>query len=229
LPALPASVKMRGMNPDTSLLREVDQYIEGLCVPADEILAATLRDAQAAGLPEIHVSPNQGRLLYLLAKLANPRRILEIGTLGGYSTICLARALPANGQLISLELEEKHAAVARRNLERAQLTGQVEVRVGPALASLQALVQAGTPAFDVIFIDADKDGYPAYLDWSLKLVHPGSLILADNVIRRAVGGGTEPNGIREFNKKLAAHPALECILLPILRESVDGLAIARVK
>jgi predicted O-methyltransferase YrrM len=217
------------MTTDLSLLQEVDRYIESLCVPRDEILAAALRDAQAAGLPVIHVSPNQGRLLYLLAKLATPRRILEIGTLGGYSTICLARALPADGQLITLELEEKHATVARRNLERAGVAGKVEVRVGPALESLQAMIAAGEPAFDVIFIDADKDGYPAYLDWSLKLVHPGSLILADNVIRRAVGGGTEPNGIREFNKKLAAHPALECILLPILREQMDGLAIARVK
>jgi len=208
----------------------LDRYISDLCVPPDAALDAAVRDAQAGGLPEINVSPNEGKLIYLLARLVNPRRILEIGTLGGYSTIWLARSLPADGRLITLELEEKHAAVARRNLARAGLAGQVEVRVGPALSTLQAMIQAGAAAFDVIFIDADKDGYPAYLDWSLKLAHPGTLILADNVLRRVTespSGGSD--GIREFNRKLAAHPALECILVPILRGQPDGIAIARVK
>jgi predicted O-methyltransferase YrrM len=206
----------------------VDRYIESLCVPADPVLVAALRDAQAAGLPEINVSPNEGKLLHLLAKLANPRRNLEIGTLGGYSTIWLARALPADGKLITLELEAKHAAVARRNLERAHLDGKVEVRVGPALDSLARLVADGVAPFDVVFIDADKDSYPAYLDWTLNLTHPGNLILADNVIRRAVTPAPGTNGIREFNQKLAAHPRLETILVPVVRHEVDGLAIARV-
>ncbi len=208
----------------------VDRYIRDLCVPADEALEAALRDAEAAGLPEINVSPNEGKLIYLLARLANPRRILEIGTLGGYSTIWLARTLPTDGRLITLELKEEHAVVARANIERAGLAGKVEVRVGPAIESLQAMINAGEPAFDVIFIDADKDGYPAYLDAALKLAHSGTLILADNVIRRV----TEPktsgsNGIRELNRKLATNPALECILVPILREQMDGPAIARVR
>jgi predicted O-methyltransferase YrrM len=216
------------MTTDLALLNEVDRYIESLCVPADPVLVAALRDAQAAGLPEINVSPNEGKLLYLLAKLANPRRILEIGTLGGYSTIWLARALPADGKLITLELEAKHAAVAHRNLARAHLDGKVEVRVGPALDSLARLVADGVPPFDVVFIDADKESYPAYLDWTLKLTRPGSLILADNVIRRAVAAAPGTNAIREFNRKLAAHPRLETILVPVVRHEVDGLAIARV-
>ena len=212
---------------------EVDRYIEGLCVPADKVLTAALREASAAGLPEIQVSPTEGKLLYLLARLSGARRILEIGTLGGYSTIWLGRALPADGRLVTLELEPTHAAVARRNLERAGLAERVAVQGGPALGSLQALVKEGAAPFDLVFIDADKEGYPVYLDWSLKLVHPGSLILADNVIRggavirsEATGGD---GGIREFNRKLATDPALESILLPILRERMDGLAIARVK
>lgn len=220
---------MRAMPTDLAYLNDVDRYIESLCVPPDPVLDAALRDAHTAGLPEINVSPNEGKLLYLLAKLANPRRILEIGTLGGYSTIWLARALPADGRLVTLELEAKHAAVARQNLERAQLAGKVEVRVGPALESLAKLVAEQTAPFDIVFIDADKDSYPAYLDWTVKLTHPGSLILADNVIRRAVGPATATNGIREFNRQLAAHPALECILVPIFRHEVDGLAIARVR
>jgi caffeoyl-CoA O-methyltransferase len=207
------------------MLEEIDRYIEELCVPSNPVFEQALKDAAAAGLPEINVSPNEGKLLYLLAKIASARHILEIGLLGGYSAMWLASALPADGKLVSLELEEKHAAVARKNLERAGLLAKVEIQVGDA-RQLLAKLKTG---FDLVFIDADKESYPAYLDYALKLTHPGSLILADNVLRRAVGGNDDSHarGIREFNRKLAGCPDLETILLPIVREHIDGLAIAR--
>ncbi len=220
------------MDDTITLLRRIDAYVEELFAPSDEALAAALRDTEEARLPEIQVSPAQGKLLYLLALISNARRILEIGTLGGYSTIHLARALPDGGELISLELEEEHAEVARRNIERAGLAGSVEVRVGDARASLAEMVEADAGLFDLIFIDADKEGYPEYLDHALRLSHPGTVILGDNAIR---GGSvidasdTTSSAMREFNQKLAEGPRLEAIVLPILRERIDGLAIARVR
>lgn len=210
------------------MLEEIDRYIEQLCVPPNAVFAQALRDATAAGLPEINVSPNEGKLLHLLAKIAGARRILEIGLLGGYSAMWLASALPADGKLVSLELEEKHAAVARRNLERAGLLSKVEIQVGDARQLLAKL----SPGFDLVFIDADKQSYPAYLDFALKLTHPGSLILADNVIRDGRvtdGNSADPVicAVRQFNQQLTSHPDLETILLPIMRNKVDGLAIAR--
>ena len=211
---------------------EIDRYIEQLCVPPNEVFEQALRDASAAGLPEIHVSPNEGKLLYLLAKISGARRMLEIGLLGGYSALWLASALPADGKLVTLELEEKHAAVARKNLERAGLLPKIEIRVGDARRSLDAIVQDGESSFDLVFIDADKEGYPAYLDFALRLTNPGSLILADNVIRDGRvtdANATDPivRAIRQFNQQLASHPDLETILLPIMRNKVDGFAIAR--
>jgi caffeoyl-CoA O-methyltransferase len=208
------------------MLEEIDRYIEELCVPPNPVFEQALKDATGAGLPEINVSPNEGKLLYLLAKIAGARRILEIGLLGGYSAMWLASALPSDGKLVSLELEEKHAAVARKNLERAGLLTKVEIRVGDARQLLAGL----DPGFDLVFIDADKRSYPAYLDFALQLTRSGSLILADNVIRRAFDtDDTDPDvrGIREFNQRLAACPQLETILLPIVRKHIDGLAIAR--
>src|SRR5438445_7048010 len=163
-------------------LIEIDRYIEQLCVPGNDVFEQALRDAAAAGLPEIHVSPNEGKLLYLLAKIAGARRMLEIGLLGGYSAMWLASALPDDGKLVTLEIGEKFAAVARKNLDRAGLLQKVEIRVGDARRSLDAMVQGGEPSFDLVFIDADKESYPAYLDFALNLTRPGSLILADNVI-----------------------------------------------
>ena len=208
------------------MLEEIDRYIESLCVPVNPVLEQALREAKAAGLPEINVSPNEGKLLCLLSKIAGAKRILEIGTLAGYSTMWLASALPADGKLITLEFVEKHAAVARKNLERAGLLSKVEIRVGDARQLLNELA----PAFDVVFIDADKRSYPVYLESALRLTRPGSLILADNVIRRAFEKDTsdpDVRGIQEFNRKLAACPELETILLPIMRKEIDGLAIAR--
>ncbi len=213
------------------LLGDIDSYIEGLFAPPDGALQRTLRRSEEAGLPRIQVSPNQGKLLCLLAEISGARRVLEIGTLGGYSAIHFARGLPESGTLISLELDERHAEVARENVEAAGLSSKVEVLVGDARELLAAMVESGTAPFDLIFIDADKEGYPEYLEWSLKLSRTGSLILADNTIRG--GSVLEPDNdsaraTHEFNATLANHPRLSGIVLPLIREHIDGLAIARV-
>jgi predicted O-methyltransferase YrrM len=166
----------------------VDRYFSDLLLPDDPALEESLRASGAAGLPPISVSPNQGRLLMLLALAVGARRILEIGTLGGYSTIWLARALPPGGQLVTLEVDPRHAEVARGNLARAGLAGLVEVRLGAALDTLpQLAAEAGGP-FDLFFIDADKQSTPDYFAWALRLGRRGSLIIVDNVVR----GGTPP-------------------------------------
>lgn len=221
------------MSDDTrDLLRRVDRYIEELFVPPDPALESALRRSREAGLPEINVSPNQGRLLQLLAEMAGARRVLEIGTLGGYSGIHLARALPEDGRLISLELDEHHAEVARESIAEAGLAERVEVRVGDARRLLAAMAEGREAPFDLVFIDADKDGYPEYLEWAIRLSRQGTLILGDNTIRGGAvldGGDEASRAIREFNEKLARDPRLSGIVLPIMREWVDGLAIARVK
>src|SRR5271155_2885758 len=155
----------------------VDRYITDLLVPEDAALEAALRDSAAAGLPPIAVTPNQGKLLGLLARVQGARAILELGTLGGYSTIWLARALPAGGRLITLEATAGYAELARANLTRAGLAESVELRVGPALQTLPQLVAEGAGPFDLIFVDADKKNNPGYFEWSLKLSRPGTLII----------------------------------------------------
>jgi len=216
------------------LVEQIDQYIENLFTPADPALLENLKNAEAAGLPQINVSPNQGKLLYLLVKIAGAKRILEIGTLGGYSTTWLARALPPGGILISLESDANHAEVARSNLERACLGSMVTVSVGPANDSLRTLIRSGAEPFDVIFIDADKPGYVEYLDLSLQLSRPGTIILADNVIRNGLVMAENPpaaadRGARDYNEAIARHPGLESLILPIVRSRVDGLAISIVR
>lgn len=208
------------------LLGRIDSYIEGLFVKADPVLESAVEDSKSAGLPQIQISPNQGRFLQLLAELCSARRILEIGTLGGYSGIHFARALPDDGKLISLELDERHAEVARKNFERAGLSDKVEVRVGDAREILRGM--DGEASFDLVFIDAEKEDYPEYLDLSLAHSRPGTLILADNAIR---GGSVleEGDNMRAFNEKLARDERLSAIIIPLLRERVDGVAIARVK
>lgn len=222
------------MNTDQTreLLREIDGYVEDLFAPTDEILEAALRDSRRAGLPEINVSPNEGRLLQLLVEISGARRILEIGTLGGYSAIHFARALPDDGSLISLEIDEHHAKVARNNVERAGLSEIVEIRVGDARALLATIAEADEGPFDLIFIDADKESYPEYLDWSLRLSRQGTLILGDNAIREgSVMNPDDPSAraMREFNERVARDPRLSGIVLPLIRERIDGLAIARVR
>ena len=210
---------------------QLDKYLTDLFVPVDPLMDETLRSSDAAGLPQIAVSANQGKLLMILAKACGAKNILEIGTLGGYSTIWLGRALPADGKLVSLEYSPKHADVARANIARAGLAKTAEVRVGPALDSLPKLAAEGFK-FDFIFIDADKPGYCDYLDWSLKLSRPGTLIIADNVVRD--GAVADPHskdemvkGIQRFNKKLAAEPRLSASAIQVVgSKGYDGLAFA---
>ena len=223
---------MEPFNPQ--LIERIDAYVEALFTPPDPVLSQNLADADAAGLPPINVSPNQGRLLYLLAKIAGARRVLEIGTLGGYSTTWLARALPADGLLVTLELQPRHAEVARRSLARAAVAPAIDIRVGPAAASLRDLIRAATAPFDLIFLDADKSGYVEYLNLALELSRPGTLILADNVIRHGLvldSHPSDPNdaGAKAYNEAIARDPRLESLILPIIRARVDGLSISLVR
>ena len=219
---------------DEHLAYQVDHYIERLFVPPDEALARNLKDAADAGLPTINVSPNEGKLVYLIAKMARAKRILEIGTLGGYSTTWLARALPTDGKLVTLELDPKHAAVARHNLDRAGVSQRVEIRVGRAVDSLRTMIDHVEAPFDLIFIDADKRSYPDYLTLAMQLTRPGTIILADNLIRNgrvlnAQSTDENARGARAYNAAIAAHPRLESIVLPIIRENLDGLSISIVR
>ena len=186
----------------------VDDYIHGHLVPPDPALDAARSASAAAGLPDIAVTPSQGKLLYLLARSVNAHHILEIGTLGAYSTIWLARALPADGRLVTLEFSPKHAEVARKNIARAGLSEKVELREGPALETLPEIAAEGLAPFDFIFIDADKENNAGYFEWALKLSHPGSFIFIDNVIRdgKVADAKTKDSmilGVRRLNELLA--------------------------
>jgi predicted O-methyltransferase YrrM len=212
----------------------VDDYYADLLVRPDEALEAALEASDAAGLPTIAIAPNIGKLLNLMARAMGARRILEIGTLGGYSTIWLARALPADGRLLTLDFDPKHTKVARGNIERASLSHLVEHREGPALDSMAQLVEAGEAPFDFIFIDADKESYAEYLESSLKLSRPGTMIVADNVVRagkisEAASNDPLVQGIRRFNEALAAEPRLSATAIQTVGvKGHDGLAIALV-
>ncbi|MEM1106540.1 MAG: O-methyltransferase [Pseudomonadota bacterium] len=215
---------------DTGIFEDVDAYIDGLFIPQDPVLDNALREAAAAGLPEIQVSPGQGKFLYLLAKLIGARRILEVGTLGGYSTVWLGRALGEGGEIVSLELDPLHADVARRVLAAGGLQASWDVRTGAALDLLPGL--AGP--VDLVFLDANKESYPAYLTHAVRLTRPGGLIVADNVVRRGeiLHRSMDPNviGASAFNQALARHPKLEAIVLQqVGLKGHDGLALARVK
>jgi len=212
----------------------VDDYIGDLLAPADPALDAALKASETAGLPSIQVAANQGKLLHLLARLQGARTILEIGTLGGYSTIWLARALPSDGRLITLELDPWHAEVARENIARAGLAERVEVRVGPASETLAGLAAEGGGPFDLIFIDADKEGYPDYLSWALKLSRPGSLIVADNVVRGGAvidPASSDPRvqAVRHCLELMADEPRLDATVIQTVgSKGYDGLAFALV-
>src|SRR5271163_2511318 len=212
----------------------VDQYLTDLLVRPESALNAALADAAKAGLPAISVTPSQGKLLNLLARLQGARKILEIGTLGGYSTIWLARALPAGGRLVTLEADPKHAEVAQSNIARAGLSGTVEIRLGKAAESLGRLHEEDAGPFDLIFIDADKPNIPAYLEWALKLTRQGSLIICDNVVRDGAVADSESSdpavrGVREFFDMLAAEPRLSATALQTLgSKGYDGFAMALV-
>ena len=206
----------------------VDKYVEELFSLNDPALEAALEASRAAGLPDISVSPAQGRWLQVLARGNGARRILEIGTLGGFSAICLARALPPDGRLITLEVDPSYAAVARANIARAGLADLASVVVGPALETLPTL----TGPFDFIFIDADKPSYTAYLSWALRLSRPGTLIVADNVVRQGAiidAGSDDPRvqGMRRFLQALAEEPRVTATVLQTVgSKSYDGFALA---
>ncbi len=212
----------------------VDNYFSSLYIGDDAALDAALAANAAAGLPSIDVAPNQGKFLHLLARMQRARRILEIGTLGGYSTIWLARALPADGRLITMEFEPRHALVAKANIDRAGLASRVEIRVGAALDSLAQLATENPAPFDMIFIDADKPNNPNYLAWALKFSRPGTVIIGDNVVRDgAILDPADPDprvqGTRQFLELLGAEPRLAATALQTVgSKGYDGFAMALV-
>ncbi|MFE9633469.1 O-methyltransferase [Streptomyces sp. NPDC006463] len=210
----------------------VDAYFDGLLVAEDEVLTAAAADSEAAGMPAHQVAPNQGKLLHLLARIRGARTILEIGTLGGYSTIWLARALPEGGQLVTLEVDEHCADVAASNIARAGLEQVVDIRRGRAIDLLPELTDVAP--FDLVFIDADKPSNPQYLEWALKLTRPGSVIIGDNVVRDgAVVDSTSSDprvqGVRRFTELIAEHPQLTATALQTVgSKGYDGFIMALV-
>ena len=214
-----------------ALWRDVDNYLEGSFLPLDRALAKTLEVSEAEGLDPIAVTPMQGKLLNMLVQMHGSRRVLELGVLGGYSTICMARGLPEDGQLVTLELVAHNGAVARRNIDGAGVGEKVDIRVGDALDSLKAMVAAGEAPFDFVFMDANKDGYPAYFEQVMKLVKKGAVIIADNVIRNGAvieADNTEPYivGIRKFNEMVAAEPRVTTTALQTVgAKGYDGFAM----
>jgi predicted O-methyltransferase YrrM len=210
----------------------VDDYIVDKLVQQDGALAAALAANGAAGLPTIDVSPAQGKLLHLLVRMTGARRILEVGTLGGYSTIWMAKALPEGGELVTLDYEPRHAEVARKNIERAGLADRVTVRLGAAAETLPALAAERPAPFDFVFIDADKPSNTIYLDWAIRLGRPGTVIVLDNVVRNgevANAASTDPNvrGSRGAFDLMAANPRLSATALQTVgSKGYDGFAIA---
>jgi caffeoyl-CoA O-methyltransferase len=217
---------------DPKIFETVDKYISDLFIKPDEALTAAEQSHKLENIPLINVSPNLGKLLNLFVKLSNAKKILEVGTLAGYSTIWMAKALPADGKLISLELDPRHAEVARKNIHRAGLSSRVEIRIGKAIDLLPQLVEEKAGPFDMIFIDADKPPYAEYFEWALKLSRSGTLIIADNVIRD--GKVLDPNhedpmvkGVQRFNKALAASGKVSATILQTVGvKEYDGMAIA---
>jgi predicted O-methyltransferase YrrM len=212
----------------------VDDYVTDLLIPPDPTLDAALAAADAAGLPPIQVSPAQGKLLALFAQLRGARSILEIGTLGGYSTIWLARALPPDGRLVTLEAEPRHADVARANIARAGLAARVDLRVGRALDTLPQVAADARGPFDLIFIDADKPSIPEYFDWALRLSRRGTLIIVDNVVRDgALADATSEDpsvqGVRRFMTRVAAEPRVSATVMQTVGgKGYDGFALVLV-
>ncbi|MFI1925526.1 MULTISPECIES: O-methyltransferase [unclassified Streptomyces] len=213
----------------------VDDYFNDLLVEEDEALRAAGEGSEAAGLPPHQVAPNQGKLLHLIARVQGARSILEIGTLGGYSTLWLARALPEGGRLVTLEADERHAEVAAANIARAGLDAVVDLRVGKAADTLPALAaELGDERFDLVFIDADKPSNPLYLEWALRLTRPGSVIVGDNVVREGAvtdAGSTDPRvqGVRDFTELIARNPGLTATALQTVGgKGYDGFVLALV-
>ena len=212
----------------------VDKYFGNTIVSSDSILDSALRDSDAANLPQHNVAPNQGKLLQIFAQMMGAKRILEIGTLGGYSTIWLARSVPSDGRVVTLEANLEYAEVAAKNIERANLTDIVDIRVGRAIDTLAELVKEGSSPFDFIFIDADKPNNPDYLKWSIELSRPGTIIVGDNVVRNgevANPDSSDPKvrGVRKFCELLSVEPRLSSTAIQTVgNKGYDGFAIARV-
>jgi caffeoyl-CoA O-methyltransferase len=220
---------------DQKIFEKADKYISDLFNPQDDALAAAELSHRLENIPLINVSPNLGKLLHLFVKLSKAKKILEVGTLAGYSTIWMAKALPDDGRLISLEIDPRHAAVAAKNIERAGLSTKVEIRIGKAIDLLPLLVSENAGPFDMIFIDADKPPYTEYFEWSLKLSRPGTLIIADNVIRDGkvlIPDHDDPmvQGARRFNEALAGNKRVTATILQTIGvKEYDGMAIAIVE
>jgi len=214
---------------------DVDNYLHTTILGEDDILSETIKSNRAAGLPSIDVTPLQGKLLTIICSVIKAKNVLEIGTLGGYSTICLARGLPADGKVISLEYRDHHAQIAKANLERAGVSDLVTVRIGPALETLPALQDESFVPFDLIFIDADKENNPAYLEWAIKLAHSGSLIIVDNVVREGsiinmTDHSDATEATRRLHEILGSHPKLEATAIQTVGEKGwDGFALAVVR
>jgi predicted O-methyltransferase YrrM len=213
---------------------EVDAYLDATVVRPDEALVSALEASAAAGLPPISVTPAQGKLLQMLARMVDARRVLEVGTLGGYSAIWMARALPPDGRLVTLEIDAKHAHVAEANLARAGLGDVVDVRVGPALETLPVLAQSGAGPFDLVFIDADKPSTADYFAWAMRLTRPGSVVIVDNVVRGGAivdARSDDPNvaGTRRVLEAIGAEPRVSATVLQTVgAKGYDGFAVALV-
>jgi predicted O-methyltransferase YrrM len=209
----------------------VDEYMNQLLVPPDAALEESVRSSEAAGLPPIQVSPTQGKLLHLLARMAGAKKVLEIGTLGGYSTIWMARALPAGGRVLTLELSAKHADVARKNFRHAGLEERIELREGAALESLAKIAGEGIAPFDFIFIDANKSNMPEYFEWALKFSRAGGVIIADNIVRDgkvidADSKDPDIQGVRRFNEMLAKETRVSATEIQTVgSKGYDGFAL----
>jgi predicted O-methyltransferase YrrM len=213
------------------IFEAVDNYISGLLATEDEVLKQTIQSLEKENIPQISVSANQGKFLQVMAKLVGAKRILELGTLGGYSTIWMARAIPGDGKIITLELDAKHAAVAQKNIEHAGLKEKVELRVGKALDTLKKMIEANEGPFDMIFIDADKQPYAEYFSLALKLSRKGTLIIADNVIRegKVLDTGNKDEmviGAHRFNKALAGTTGVTATIIQTVgNKEHDGMAL----
>ncbi len=217
---------------DENLWNEVDRYINDTLVDEDDVLLATSKSTTEHGLPPIAVAPNQGKLLHLLVKMIGVRKILELGTLAGYSAIWMGRALPADGRLVTLEVDPKHAELAQANIDRAGLTKVVDIRVGPALETLPKISKETAEKFDLVFIDADKQSTPDYVKWALDLTHPGSVIVVDNVVRNgavadAASEDAGVQGIRQANEILAADARVSTTAIQTVGlKGYDGFSLS---
>lgn len=226
---------MAKQQPETKLWADIDGYFAGLLAPQDEPLRAALKANRAAGLPAIDVTPLQGKFLHVLVQITQAKRVLEIGLLGGYSTIWMAKALPRGGRIVSLEFEPRHAEIARANLRRAGLLRRVNIRVGAALETLPVLKHEGAEPFDLIFIDADKENNPPYLEWALKFSRRGTVIVVDNIARQgrvidAKSTAGDIRGTRKCLAMIAAHPRLSAVALQTVgAKGHDGFAMAVVQ